>query len=448
MINGKYLSEVVDLNDFETGVINLIDIDCGGGKTFCALNKLTQLTDSLDKILYLIDTCAGRDQILQNENTKNYDSYCDRIANGEIVNFEEGKIVVMTYAKAGSILKFNTHFLSRFNVVICDELHQLPKYVEMSYGKAKQLYYKSNNLTESMISNFSERQQKKIKREIDSIVAATSNTYNIMEKLQIFASGLDFYTEDMNEKETLSVKENYVIALSATPTKIFKSFWATINEIEVSEKINAYEVLEKEEYQSIASVISTLKKGTKGAVYMPRITEIEKIIPLFKNKEMTCGAIWSIHNSEHPMTEEQKALREYIIKNQLIPEGIDVLFYTASYETSININSPVDWVIVHSSNLDTIKQAKSRIRNDIPKLFIHNPNLKDEKINISEEWLDKPLNKAAKKELCELVHLKDKRNVVTGWTTLKRALIENGYKIEDKIKTVKGKRESVSIISL
>ena len=43
--------------------------------------------------------------------------------------------------------------------------------------------------------------------------------------------------------------------------------------------------------------------------------------------------------------------------------------------------------------------------------------------------------------------IKDSRRVVTGWTTLKRTLIENGYKIQDKIKTTNGKRESVSIIS-
>lgn len=66
---------------------------------------------------------------------------------------------------------------------------------------------------------------------------------------------------------------------------------------------------------------------------------------------------------------------------------------------------------------------------------------------VIDRFIDKPLTKEMKKELCSIMAIKDSRRVVTGWTTLKRTLIENGYKIQDKIKTTNGKRESVSIIS-
>ena len=220
-----------------------------------------------------------------------------------------------------------------------------------------------------------------------------------------------------------------------------------IQKIEVAEQLRRYENLIEQDYKNLSELIRQLKKNSKGVIYMTRISEIEKYLPQVEERGFNCGAIWSIHNEEHPMTEEQKELRDYIIKNQLIPDGIDVLFYNASYETAINIDTPVDWAIIHSSNSDKIKQALNRIRNDRPIVYTYNPNKEDEQYTVPVEWLDKPLTKEMKKELCSIMAIKDSRRVVTGWTTLKRTLIENGYKIQDKIKTTKGKRESVSIIS-
>lgn len=457
MINGKYLSEALPLDDeenrdkFETGVINLINEDCGCGKTYYAFNELPKLASSPERVLFLIDSCAGRDQNLMNKNAKNYDSFCEKFANGELVNFEEKKIVVMTYAKAGAILFFNKKFLTNFDVIICDEFHKLIEFIEWDRSAAKKRFLKEEGISEKTLKGFSKDKQQRFWNKVDADLTAHSKTYRILSELQLFALELDCpeINEDTERIVCGSATNNprYVIAMTATPPKTFYNLMTEIQKIEVAEQLRRYENLIEQDYKNLSELIRQLKKNSKGVIYMTRISEIEKYLPQVEERGFNCGAIWSIHNEEHPMTEEQRELRDYIIKNQLIPDGIDVLFYNASYETAINIDTPVDWAIIHSSNSDKIKQALNRIRNDRPIVYTYNPNKEDEQYTVPVEWLDKPLTKEMKKELCSIMAIKDSRRVVTGWTTLKRTLIENGYKIQDKIKTRNGKRESVSIIS-
>lgn len=456
MIDGKYLSEAIPLDNeenrdlFDTGVINLIDSDCGSGKTYYAFNELPKLASSPERVLFLIDSCAGRDQKLMDKKAKSYDSFCEKFANGELINFEEKKIVVMTYAKAGTILFFNKAFLNNFDVIICDEFHKLLEFIEWDRGNAKKRFLKEEGISEKTLNSFTKDKQKVFWDKVYADLSEHSKTYRILNELQLFALNFDIPEIDhQTERIRCGAKSNnrYVIAMTATPPKTYYNLMAEIQKIEIAEQLRAYEDLMTKEYKNLSELIRQLRKGSRGVIYMTRISEIEKYLPQVEEQGFNCGAIWSIHNSEHPMTEAQKELRDYIIKNQLIPDGIDVLFYNASYETSINIDTPVDWAIIHSSNLDKIKQASRRIRNDIPVLYTHNPNIVDKNYTVPDEWLDIPLTKEMKKELCSIMAIKDSRRKITGWTTLKRTLVENGYKIQDKIKTTNGKRESVSIIS-
>ena len=59
MIGSKYLSDVLDTNQFQRGKINLIEAPCGCGKTTCAKGKIADLATSRNKVLYLIDTTNG-----------------------------------------------------------------------------------------------------------------------------------------------------------------------------------------------------------------------------------------------------------------------------------------------------------------------------------------------------------------------------------------------------
>ncbi len=60
-----------------------------------------------------------------------------------------------------------------------------------------------------------------------------------------------------------------------------------------------------------------------------------------------------MNNKDYPLSEEQLKLRDIIIKEQKFPDGLDVLLINKSMETSINIRTPVENVVVYSEKYST-----------------------------------------------------------------------------------------------
>lgn len=66
-MDGDFLSEIIDFDEIGVcGYLNLIVSPCGSGKTTLALNHLAPMYGNPARSLYLIDTVAGQDQLLQN----------------------------------------------------------------------------------------------------------------------------------------------------------------------------------------------------------------------------------------------------------------------------------------------------------------------------------------------------------------------------------------------
>lgn len=67
----KYLSELIQMNLLQKNKLNIIKAPTGSGKTYFALTALPSTVEKPDrKIVYLIDTINGKQQILQNYNAK------------------------------------------------------------------------------------------------------------------------------------------------------------------------------------------------------------------------------------------------------------------------------------------------------------------------------------------------------------------------------------------
>lgn len=404
MKEGKYLSELISLKDFSKKSLNLVNGPCGSGKTYCATNMLSKLSSSLNKVLYLIDKIGGRKQILlDKEKTRAFNPSLENVIKGKTIDFiNNNKITVMTYAKMGAILRKNPFFLEFFEVVICDELQSLEEFITMG--------------SEEETPHYTEIARKGLNNRINS-------------------------------------GKYYTIALSATPNKIYKLFNTDvnskfINKIPLYGEPREYEHREGPiKYNSITALITTLSKNTKGFIYVKRITDIEKIIELFKKQGKKAVGIWSIYNKDHPMTEEQLKVRDIVLNEQRIPEDVDVLIINKSYDTAINIKSKVNWVIIHDTDEDVRIQARYRIRGDIEYLYYYEPAIENRKFIIEEQWLDTPLTKEMKKELCDIIDLRNKDKRKTGWTTLKKGLNESGYSVKDIRKTVDGIKKSFSIIT-
>lgn len=151
--NSLYLSQAIRGN-YQNNAFNVIKAPCGCGKSFYAVKYLPQHilgdTPQYNKILYLIDTRAGRHGIVYkyNDLARCYDDFLDSgvpVAFGDRIT-ETNKIVVMTYAKFGVLCREQPDFINRFSIAIADEFHNLYWPIAVERGKIRTLY---SNMSES-----------------------------------------------------------------------------------------------------------------------------------------------------------------------------------------------------------------------------------------------------------------------------------------------------------
>jgi hypothetical protein len=62
-----YLSDVLDETVFKKGQANIIVAPCHSGKTTAAIAKLSRLASFPEKMLFLIDTTAGKEALLRRD---------------------------------------------------------------------------------------------------------------------------------------------------------------------------------------------------------------------------------------------------------------------------------------------------------------------------------------------------------------------------------------------
>ena len=125
-----YLSDAIR-GELQTDKFNVIKAPCGSGKSYYAVNvlpsKVLGENPPLHKVLYLIDTINGRDGIIQSypDKARGYDEMIDKNQNFAFVDCEKNKVVVITYAKFGSLIKRNVDFAKNFRLIIADEFHNI-----------------------------------------------------------------------------------------------------------------------------------------------------------------------------------------------------------------------------------------------------------------------------------------------------------------------------------
>ncbi len=78
MKGSKWFAEAVHMENMQSGVLNLVRAPVGCGKTTWALNCLAQIVSNKNRMLYLIDTVNGREQLVKHEDTALYDKELER----------------------------------------------------------------------------------------------------------------------------------------------------------------------------------------------------------------------------------------------------------------------------------------------------------------------------------------------------------------------------------
>ena len=136
-------------------------------------------------------------------------------------------------------------------------------------------------------------------------------------------------------------------------------------------------------------------------------------------------SIWSMSNSEHPMSSQQEYVRQRILEDEAIPSEYDLFIFNASAETAINIRSEIDFVVVNNSDATHIKQARGRVRHDIDTLFV--PQRLNVSIRLDEKYLNHPLTPQEKRAMRLSTGLKDSHGKPLPYGQLKERLINMGY---------------------
>ena len=398
----KYLSDkdVIDFTQFCRSSPNLIVAPCGCGKTTFALNCVPEkLSSSPSRVLYLTDGLMSQDALLYHNRklTQPYTPDLLRLAfiPSSLISTCYTKIIIMNHAELGAKLVQDPLFLKKLNieVIIVDEMQE-------SFWK---------------IENAAKKLKKALPLMADEPCSDVVNNYEPNGKM------IQTLVNICKENTT------YVIILSATPNKIIKNFPMPLNRITVNGPLKQYRTHETIRFNSIEYVFEQMIPGKKYILYTSRITDIQRLSKQLTDMGFRVGSIWSTKQSgDKKLSPEQNELRDFITKNQKLPNNIDVFIFNDSCITGINIFGTVDTVIVNDTSKDKKTQARGRYRGDVPTLY-----WKTSKVEIPLEFLDIPLDKEQKQNLSSALQLKNPSNGrPLAWPSIKKFAEKNRYIVE------------------
>ena len=380
----KYLSDVLDVSLFEKGVMNVIEAPCGCGKTTCAINRIAPLASSPRKALYLIDTKNGCQRLSQEEKlTTPYQYYADDVAGNYFSSEIPDKVVVATYARFGVWVSQYPNFADHFEIIICDEAHNMVQFATFS--------------------------------EEPNYASIARNAI----------------------RDAVLIGKTTIIAITATTEYLLK-LPCPKKDIPIDrENLHHYTEKETIHYASIEQVLRAIPRDKRGALYTTRIGQMKTFEAIARAAGHNPICVWSTVNEDHPMSAEQLRVREYILKNEAIPDEYDLFILNVSSETAINIRSHMDYFIAHTTNETHIVQSRGRYRGDLQRFYVLDK--KTGSVEVPEEYLNRRLYKADKKAMREALGIRNNKHNLLPWEDLIPLLSNCGYSVIEQ-KADKNKR--------
>lgn len=373
----KYLSEVLDSDCFFKGTLNVIIAPCGCGKSHAAINKIAPMASSPSKVLYLIDTTAGCTRIgKENGMILPHPFYGEDTADERILTeTDKSKIVVTTYAKFGVWCSLYPGFCDHFEVIVCDEVHNLVQFA--TFGDE------------------------------------------------------DNFTAVARDNICAAVKRGKTLFVGITATADFLSkLWCPKYYVPVdTSQLHHYTEKTTIHYASINQLLRSLPPHLHGALYVSRVTQMIE----YERIARECGhnpiCLWSLSYAKRRMTDEQMRVREYLLTHEEVPPEYNLLIINASCETAINIRSHMDFFIVHNSNPTHITQARGRYRGDLDTLYLLDKD--NGTVIVPEEFIGHQLFKEGKADLNNAVYIRNENGRSIPWKKLSQLITDSGYTITE-----------------
>lgn len=216
-----------------------------------------------------------------------------------------------------------------------------------------------------------------------------------------------------------------VVGISATPERVEQGMFCRTKYITVDNDVRQWETEQTIHYSNLNYLLHQLPRGKKYLVYLSHVTMMEKAVEVLRKEGRKAVAVWSVNNEEHPMSEEQLQVRNYILQEMQLPPEYEVVIINASSETSISLKGQIDGIIIHTQQKDSQIQVRGRYRNDLKTLYL----LDHSNLVIPEEYLGRKLFAEEKKGLCSDLSLRDKCNRLLKWPSVKKKAEAAGYTI-------------------
>lgn len=397
----KYLSEIVKERKLmgKFGSNNLIISPTGSGKTSFIFGELVKE----GKYLYLCD----------NSNLKSTIELKDRTFSNrkDLEGFGNFQVEVMCYKSFGKKVRFNNNIIKEYDVIFCDEVHNLIDY---------QSFNDDTDLSHAIKELFKQYDDTKI-------YYFTATPY-YLELLKKQCKDVDKFVKTLDLTKDIEVKRY---------TELVKDTFTS--------------------YQQIPAIMERFDSafrydGKKALIYTNSIESMRNIKDLLieSNDIFKPVCIWSMNNEENPLFDYQKEVREHLLNTGTLLEPYNVLIINRATETGVDIvDKNMMYCIINTTNKTEQIQARGRLRHDIIELRLRDKTTKKVLMQSYDinPYLNKPLTKTGKDELCQNMKMYDDRGRLMKWTSISKELIKQGCTIKDTQIRLEGKRVKVSIIT-
>lgn len=391
-----FLSKVIEPERFHKGQANIVIAPCHSGKTTAAVTKIAALASAKEKVLFLIDTTAGKHALLTREETARFtQDWLEEIKDewwGEL--FSGNGIRVMSYHQLGYQLQEHPDFLKNIEIVVCDEMHNLIKFMNIERALNKKSIEEGRGpINKPCATALEELCRISTKKEDVPCVVIITATINAVSK------ALDTHNVPVEYFDYTEV------AYSDRTGEIV--YYGELNE-----------VLDKLDMK-------------RAIVYVPTIMGMKEAAKYADDGWRNICCLWGLHNVDHTMSNAQLKVRKAILETRRIPDDIDLLFINAAYETSINIdNEDFRTVVVHSSNPDVQTQVRGRLRHDIDVLYLHDSEHEHVGQYFPKEYLNQFLTVKETRAIAEKMNLRNSKGQPLRWPSIRDKLATDGYIID------------------
>lgn len=411
-----YLSQIIEKENIKfKGTNNLILAPVGSGKS-TLIKKI--LEKDPKNCLMLVSNTALKNSISPEDNEtrriKSNRTYTTQ--NKNVYGEQEYTIYVMSYAEFGSRIRINDDFLEDFEYIFCDEIHSLPNFQRIN---------DSTNLSHAMKSLFSKHHEKTI----------------------YYFTATDEYLIDYEKKNPGALRNvtrydfrKHPSIKKYTPLSEYKFYHI--------EQIRHHLKARFETFKYFGYKCLAFSRTIEGQKRIAKIAEEEGFIPL---------VLWSINNKSenYQMSKEQLRARNYLLENGVIPEPYDFLIINSAMQEGWDLfDMKVKLVIMNTTSETEKIQATGRLRNDIDilayKVKAEKGVKQDSNLVIPDNFINTPLTKKEKDELCSILDFRNSRGSTLKWKSVKDIISEpeTCYQISEGTKTIDGKRTRITIISI